>query len=100
MADPAPIPGTIAKPDPDDDGLARRVAQLEAALARRAVEIDDLQAALDVVTDSAPYRVGRFLAKVYDRWLPVYTRRRWAAGVVCDLGRRLVRRLTGKDLAR
>ena len=68
--------------DKDADSAARRIAQLEDTLARVNIELDDLRATLDSVTASGPYKVGRLLAKLYDRYLPLYTRRRLAASTV------------------
>jgi GT2 family glycosyltransferase len=100
MADPAPTVLPLTRADKDSESAARRIAQLENTLARVNIELDDLHATLDSVTASGPYKLGRLFAKLYDRVLPLYTRRRLAASVLLDSGSRWTRRLTGKELAR
>jgi GT2 family glycosyltransferase len=100
MADPAPTVLPLTRADKDTDGAARRIAQLENTLARVNIELDDLRATLDSVTASGPYKLGRLLAKLYDRYLPLYTRRRWTASALLDSGSRWIRRLTGRELVR
>ena len=100
MADAAPTVLPLSPPDWDPDSAARRIAQLESALARRAIELEDHRAAFDAVVHTGPYKLGRLITKFYDRFLPFHSRRRLAFCVLLGAVNRGVRRLTGKDLDR
>src|SRR5262245_16863678 len=100
MADPAPNIVPLPRHDWDPESAARWIAQLEAALARRDLQIDDLLNSLDAVTVTAPYRAGRFFVKLCDRLLPLYSRRRLAFNALLESGQRVFRRLTGVDINR
>ena len=78
MADAAPTVLPLSPPDWDPDSAARRIAQLESALARRAIELEDQRAAFDAVVHTGPYKLGRLITKFYDRFLPFHSRRRLA----------------------
>jgi GT2 family glycosyltransferase len=77
----------------------RRVAQLESALCRRGEQLDELYAALAAVQTSHAYRFAQLLSKVGNKLLPLHSRRRRAVRTALRSGVRLLKRVTGRNVA-
>lgn len=86
-------------PDWDPDSAARRITQLETALLRRNEVLEQRQAALDNILNSATWKFARLVYKFREKLLPLHSRRRRAVRTFARAAGRLVHRLTGKDIA-
>ncbi len=103
MADPTPVLLPLPQPTWDADSAARRIAQLETALMRRSDVLEQKQAELDAIHQSAAWKAVRLYYKVREKLLPLHSRRRrWVRTVLRSVGRGVrgvCLRLTGRDLA-
>jgi GT2 family glycosyltransferase len=97
-AEPSVLP--LPAPPWDPAGADQRIRQLESALLRQAMELDDQRAAFDALVNSGPYKLARVVTKVYDRLLPFHSRRRLALVRIASIANRCIRRLTGRDVQR
>src|SRR5262245_12386405 len=104
MADDA-APTILHLPPPawDAESAARRIVQLETALMRRGELLEQKQAQLDALENSAAWKAVRWYYKVRERLLPLHSRRRrlvrTAARTVGRGIRAAARAMTGRDLA-
>jgi GT2 family glycosyltransferase len=100
MSDSEPDILSLPPPRWDEASAGCRIAQLEAALARESIELQDHEAAFDAIVRSGPYRIARLIGKVYDRLLPFQSRRRLAALRLVSLLKRGLCTISGRDLDR
>ncbi len=69
---------SITEPGNELEAARRRIAQLEIALMRRNELLEQKQAALCAIYDSAAWKLVRVVLKVRDKLLPLHSRRRKA----------------------
>jgi GT2 family glycosyltransferase len=100
MSDSEPSILPLPVPRWNEASAERRIGQLEGALVRGSIELQDQQAAVDAIIQSGPYKLARLMGKIYDRLLPFPSRRRLAAARLVSLTKRVAERITGRDLDR
>jgi GT2 family glycosyltransferase len=101
MADDHPSILPLVPPDWDAESARRRITQLETALMRRSEMLEEKQAELDNIKQSASWKIALLMHKVRERLFPLHTRRRRMFRTVVGTGMRstraVYRRLTGRD---
>jgi GT2 family glycosyltransferase len=101
MADDHPAILPLTPPPWDPETARRRIGQLETALMRRSEVLEEKQAELDNIKESASWKVALLIHKFRERAFPLHTRRRrmlrTVVGTSMRCARSVYRRLTGRE---